>query len=139
MRSRPFFRSAISYISRFQVSLCHASGFTITRSASSSNTLIDKSEPFHFLWVKQVAAIEHDRVSHRFSRAIQVELFELVPFRGDDERVTTFGDRIHVVDEGGIRKQLLSLVHRLGIMHAEHGAFFSQALAKINGWRHADV
>jgi hypothetical protein len=43
----------------------------------------------HLPRVKKISAIEENRVRHRSPGAFEIQLLELIPFRGDNKRVAT--------------------------------------------------
>src|SRR5712664_877848 len=77
------------------------------------------------------SAVEHDRVSHSFPRALQVQLLEFVPFGRDDQRVAPFSHVVHVLNISDVGENGFGLVHRLGVVYAQDGAFLLQSVAQI--------
>src|SRR5437660_5391643 len=63
-------------------------------SRSASNAFVNESQPLHLGGIKQVAAIEENRMRERLARALQVELLEFVPLGCHDKRIAAFGDII---------------------------------------------
>jgi hypothetical protein len=54
---------------------------------ASADTVILKTEISHGVWVEQVPAIEDQRSVHQTSHFGKVNVLELFPFGGDDERL----------------------------------------------------
>src|SRR5260370_16805034 len=96
---------------------------------SPPDAFINKAQLFHLFHVEEISAIEHDRMRQRLAGALEVQLLELRPFGGDDQRVATLGHLVHVLDVVDILNHVLGFFHGLGIMHAESGALFLQPVA----------
>src|ERR1051325_11019883 len=65
-------------------------------STSSTYALVDPALPFHFPGVEEVSTIEQDGMGHHLAGALEVQLLELRPFRGDDQRVAAVSHGVHV-------------------------------------------
>lgn len=105
----------------------------------ATDAFVDPAEGFEFFWVEEISAVEEDGTGHDFAGALEVEFFEDGPFGGDDEGVAAVGDEVHVGAIGGVGEDGFGLFHGFGIVDAEPGAFFFEALAEINSGGHADV
>src|ERR1019366_8934627 len=62
---------------------------------SPPDALVDEPQTFHLRRVEQIAAVEHDGMGKCLAGAVKVKLLELIPLRGDDQRVATLRHRVH--------------------------------------------
>src|SRR5215813_9797209 len=67
---------------------------------SAANALVNKPQPFHFCRVEKVASVEHNGMGQQTASALEVQLFELFPFRGNHQSVATLGNLVHILDVG---------------------------------------
>src|SRR6267142_3032343 len=63
----------------------------------AANSSVGEAQPAHHRRVVDVAAVDHDRLSHRPLDAAQVQETELVPLRDHDQRIRTGRDLVSVV------------------------------------------
>src|SRR5438105_10419257 len=89
------------------------------RNTRATDGMITEAELGHGLWVEQIAAIENNRCCHFSLHDLEIDVGELSPFRGDNERfgsVSRFESGIRE-DGAGDRFRFPRLVHGLGIVN----------------------
>src|SRR5437588_9633107 len=95
-----------------------------TSMISAANAFIDEAQTLHFDGVKEVASVEHNRVSQTLTNTFQVEPFELLPLGSDDDSVAALCDRIHVFGKTDVFQHRSGFVHGLRIIHGQARPFF---------------
>src|SRR6266571_4010310 len=103
------------------------------------HALVNETQPRHFLRVKEVAAIEKNRMGQDLAGPFQIQLFELRPFRGHDQRVAALGHFVHVFDERDILEHGSRLFHGARVKDAQAGALLLKALAQFDGGREPHI
>src|SRR5438132_4133733 len=105
----------------------------------AANAAIRETQASHEPRVVDVAAIDDDGVAHQLLDPRHVQLPELVPFRDEDERVSTGGHRIRVLQILDLRKQDPGSLDRRRVIGTDLGARREQDLRDVDARRLAHV